>query len=51
MIRRVPEKNKQKLAAGQDTIFDTYRHHGFFTTISPRSSIPLLLTGCTAVMR
>ena len=35
VIRRVPEKNKQKLAAGQDTIFDTYRHHGFFTTISP----------------
>lgn len=35
VIRRVPEKNKQKLAAGQDTIFDTYRYHGFFTTISP----------------
>ena len=37
VIRRVPEKNKQKLAAGQDTIFDTYRHHGFFTTISPEA--------------
>ena len=34
VVRRVPEKNKQKLAAGQDTIFDIYRHHGFFTTIS-----------------
>lgn len=33
VVRRVPEKNKQKLAAGQDTIFDVYRHHGFFTTI------------------
>lgn len=32
-VRRVPEKNNQKLAAGQDTIFDVYRHHGFFTTI------------------
>lgn len=32
-MRRVPEKNKVKLAAGQDTIFDVYRHHGFFTTI------------------
>lgn len=34
IVRRVPEKNKAKLAAGQDTIFDVYRHHGFFTTIS-----------------
>lgn len=34
IIRRVPEKNAKKIAAGQDTIFDTYRHHGFFTTIS-----------------
>lgn len=33
IVRRVPEKNKVKLAAGQDTIFDVYRHHGFFTTI------------------
>ncbi len=33
IVRRVPEKNAAKLAAGQDTIFDTYRHHGFFTTI------------------
>lgn len=35
IVRRVPEKNTAKLAAGQDTIFDVYRHHGFFTTISP----------------
>lgn len=35
IVRRVPEKNKAKLAAGQDTIFDVYRHHSFFTTISP----------------
>ena len=34
VVRRVPEKNTAKLAAGQDTIFDVYRHHGFFTTIS-----------------
>lgn len=34
IVRRVPEKNAKKIAAGQDTIFDTYRHHGFFTTIS-----------------
>ena len=30
IIRRVPEKNAKKLAAGQDTIFDVHRHHGFF---------------------
>ena len=36
VIRRVPEKNAKKLAAGQDTIFDVYRHHGFFTTISSK---------------
>ena len=36
IVRRVPEKNARKLAAGQDTIFDVYRHHGFFTTISPQ---------------
>src|SRR5699024_2491389 len=35
IIRRVPEKNSTKLAAaGQDPLFETYRHHGFFTTIS-----------------
>ena len=34
IIRRVPEKNKTKLAAGQETIFEVYRHHGFFTTIA-----------------
>lgn len=33
VVRRVPEKNTQKLAAGQETIFEVYRHHGFFTTI------------------
>nr|WP_157325382.1 IS1380 family transposase [Nesterenkonia alkaliphila] len=33
IVRRVLEKNAKKLAAGQDTIFDVYRHHGFFTTI------------------
>lgn len=37
IVRRVPEKNAAKLAAGQDTIFDTYRHHGFFTTISDQT--------------
>lgn len=34
IIRRVPEKNKTKLAAGQDTIFEVHRHCGFFTTIA-----------------
>lgn len=34
IVRRVPEKNSKKLAAaGQDPLFETYRHHGFFTTI------------------
>lgn len=34
VVRRVPEKNTKKLAAaGQDPVFHTYRHHGFFTTI------------------
>lgn len=34
IVRRVPEKNNTKLAAGQQTLFETYRHHGVFTTIS-----------------
>ncbi|WP_460690940.1 IS1380 family transposase [Nesterenkonia suensis] len=34
IVRRVSELNQAKLAAGQDPLFDAYRHHGFFTTIS-----------------
>lgn len=34
VVRRVPEKNAKKLAAaGQDSLFETYRYHAFFTTI------------------
>lgn len=35
IVRRVPELNETKRARGQDPLFDTYRHHGFFTTIAP----------------
>lgn len=52
ILRRVPEKNKAKLAAGQETIFDVYRHHGFFVPPSMhRHSILLPLTGSTGPMR
>lgn len=37
IVRRIPEKNMAKLAAGQDTMFETYRHHGFFTTIDAQT--------------
>lgn len=36
VVRRIPEKNKKTLkalAAGQHTVFDTYRYHPFFTTV------------------
>src|SRR5690625_1097809 len=33
VVRRVPEKNLQKLAATQGQLFATYRYHAFFTTI------------------
>ncbi len=31
-VRRIPELNPKKKAAGQDPLFDLWRHHAFFTT-------------------
>ena len=33
MVRRIPDPNKA--AAGQDSLFDTWRFHAFLTTSSP----------------
>src|SRR5699024_3812794 len=33
VVRRIPEKNPQKLTATQGSLFAMYRYHGFFTTI------------------
>jgi hypothetical protein len=36
VVRRIPEINAEKnRAAGQDTLFDTWRFHAFFTTADP----------------
>jgi hypothetical protein len=36
VVRRIPDLNAAKnLAAGQDTLFDTWRFHAFFTTADP----------------
>ncbi len=36
VVRRIPDFNAEKnKAAGQDTLFDTWRFHGFFTTADP----------------
>jgi DDE family transposase len=36
VVRRIPDVNAAKnLAAGQDTLFDTWRFHAFFTTADP----------------
>jgi len=36
IVRRIPDFNTQKHhAAGQDTLFDTWRFHAFFTTADP----------------
>lgn len=35
VVRRVPELDPQKTAAGQDPLFDQWRHHAFFTTTDP----------------
>ena len=36
IVRRIPDVNAEKnKAAGQDTLFDTWRFHAFFTTTSP----------------
>ena len=34
VVRRIPELNATKLAAAQDQLFDTYRYHAFFTTVT-----------------
>lgn len=33
-VRRIPELNPKKKAAGQDPLFDLWRYHAFFTTTS-----------------
>ncbi|MDQ2709752.1 MAG: IS1380 family transposase, partial [Actinomycetota bacterium] len=35
VVRRIPDANAKKKAAGQDTLFDTWRFHAFFTTTDP----------------
>jgi hypothetical protein len=36
VVRRIPDRNAAKhRAAGQDTLFDTWRFHAFFTTTDP----------------
>lgn len=36
VVRRIPDFNAEKnKAAGQDTLFDVWRFHGFFTTADP----------------
>jgi hypothetical protein len=34
VVRRVPDLNAEKKTAGQDPLFDTWRFHAFFTTVS-----------------
>ncbi len=37
IVRRIPDFNaEQDRAAGQDTLFDTWRFHAFFTTADPQ---------------
>jgi len=37
VVRRIPDLNPAKhRAAGQDTLFDTWRFHAFFTTADPQ---------------
>ena len=37
VVRRIPDFNAEsKRAAGQDTLFDTWRFHAFFTTADPQ---------------
>ncbi|MEY9258374.1 hypothetical protein ABH903_001393 [Brevibacterium epidermidis] len=33
VVRRIPELNETKRAAGQGALFDLFRHHAFFTTV------------------
>ncbi|MDI6912581.1 IS1380 family transposase [Nocardioides sp.] len=37
IVRRIPDLNPAK-TAGQDTLFDTWRFHGFFTTTDPAAA-------------
>ena len=38
VVRRIPDFNAEKhKAAGQDTLFDVWRFHAFFTTADPNS--------------
>ena len=37
VVRRVPDLNPAK-TAGQETLFDTWRFHGFFTTTGPNAA-------------
>ncbi len=39
VVRRIPELNR-KASDGQETLFDTHRHHAFFTTVDPGSWTP-----------
>ena len=34
-MRRIPDLNPQQQGDGQDTLFDTWRFHAFFTTTDP----------------
>ena len=35
VVRRIPDLNTEKnKAAGQETLFDTWRFHAFFTTVT-----------------
>ena len=39
VVRRIPDLNaEKKKAAGQGTLFDTWRFHAFFTTVDPEVS-------------
>lgn len=33
VVRRIPELNETKRAAGQNALFDLFRYHAFFTTV------------------
>ncbi|GAB2546325.1 IS1380 family transposase [Brachybacterium huguangmaarense] len=33
VVRRIPELNETRRAAGQDPLFDLFRYHAFFTTV------------------
>ena len=35
VVRRIPDLNPRRKAAGQGTLFDTWRFHAFFTTTDP----------------